>query len=251
MRALSTASQLDRNIACSASMVLPREEFTDSVYSIRGTRLHSAIEVATLGGRWEDIRARAPEDVGDAELKNTLEAWAAVRQSQFLKPIGGFPTVEVTMGLTPETGMVRLMGSGLGRKYEAGPGEVVGTLDYAYLKDGVVTVVDVKTGNPSKGKQPLDTWQMRFGALSLWLWHDRPPAGADLILWYTREGVRVRHAHATPAMLEGWLRDLHIWVMVAGRVITGEMDAEPVKNRECHFCPSKRWCPWFGKEPLP
>ena len=240
--ALTTFSQLDRGMACLASLVLPRSD-NETVWSDDGHKKHAALEAATLGARYEDIRARAPDTMSDAELLALVEAWAAFRKEQRLVPISGFPLAEVTLGVDPINEVVRLVGAGLGRKYVSGPGELVGTADYFWLQDGVLTVLDLKFGNPRNGKNPKTTWQLRGLGTTLWQWFDRPPAGCNLMLWYPREGLKPRTYHATPMEMEGWIRDEAAWMRVAGRVVTGELDAEPQRNPECFFCPSKPHCP--------
>lgn len=244
-QALVSMSQLDLAITCSGSLVTPRTRRYD-VYSDKGTRGHAALEVATLGARWEDIRARAHDEMTDPELRRLLEAWAAVRVD--LQPIPFFPTVEVALALTPDRGLVRLMGAGLGRRYDCGPGEIPGTADYFFLRQGVLTYLDVKMGNPDFGKQPSGAWQVKSMSAALWLAHDKPVGGCWGALWYPREGTKVRYHHFTPDQLEANLKELGVWLQYAARVKMGTIEADFKRGDWCRLCDSKPSCPLWRRD---
>ena len=251
MKALFSMSQIDRVMQCIGSLVIPKGVRSEqaNVWSEQGTRKHSALEAASLGARWEDIRARAPADMSDAELKTFLDAWLEIRRGYQLAPIPDFPLSEVTLVYNALTGTGSVLGAGLGRRYEVDRGEIPGTGDFFFYRDSPdgqrPAYLDLKTGNPAKAKQPVDAWQNK--AMAVALNRVLGTQGVWTGLWYPREGLKVRWAWCSETMLQRWEGELKTRYELAESVTNGETEGEVVKGKECFFCDSRPNCPLFQK----
>ncbi len=242
MKAPYSASSLGRVMACSGTQVLPQDHNPETVWSLRGTAIHSMVEAHTLGARWEDSRARGPLDISDAECRAILDCWDDVRKTYSLEVIPMVPLAEIAMALNPMSETVRFLGANIGRRYECETGEIPGTADYFLRSRGVPMVLDIKTGSPRHAPKPQEAWQLRHNAICLWLWQDRPPLVAQSI-WAVKEGPVLRTYAATAAELYGWMQEVADRQQVLDAVRAGQIEPEYVKHSGCHWCPSRPYCP--------
>jgi hypothetical protein len=190
-----------------------------------------------------------------------LKAFQEILHNYRLGPIKGLPMAEVTMGLSPKDKMVRLMGAGLGRRYDAGPGEIPGTGDFVFEDHkGIPVYLDLKTGNPRYGKEPQAAWQVKAMCSALWLATGAGQAGVYGALWYPREGMKdeplsygtvLRMCHFQVDTLETYCQELGLWYMYAAMVKAGQAEPEFVRGEHCKLCDARPNCPLWRVNDVP
>jgi hypothetical protein len=152
---MPTASSLDRADHCPPSHWLPLAG-AESVYAILGKGVHEFIV------RWRDELGR-DRDAALAEIDED----APHREFCEAIPLDALPEggkLEVAFAYDPETDTARIIGYNIGRAYRehgALPHEVCGTADLVGTADGVLIVIDWKSGFGIVPK-----WQLRFLALA-------------------------------------------------------------------------------------
>jgi hypothetical protein len=218
-------------MACAASAVLP---VVDSAFAAgeAGTDKHTALANAIVG-----TEQNPPADV---------VAWldALNDDPATLAPIRG-AAPELAYGYTPSTGIARLIGANVGRNYNAAPGEFVGSADYVLVADGLVTVVDLKTGLGDV-PHPSRNAQLRFLALAAARWHGV-------------ESARVGILHAPDGRTPWWswatldafeleaiaveLRTLAERIGYARNDVAKGKTPRLTVGEHCTFCPARFGCP--------
>jgi hypothetical protein len=249
---LVSGSGLGRAVSCIGSVTLPRERvrlpLVDAAAK-RGTQIHRAIEAHSMGARWEDIRARAPRDVGDAELKTIIDNWMRFLAMNDLKVRDGSPSLEVTLVIQPRLQTARFEGAALDRDYETTEEDLPGTLDHVLERatDGLIVNCDVKTGSLKHKHDPYGSWQLRLGSIALWRLAGEPADGVLQMLHYTRDPFTPRQYHATTTDILAWERELSTWQDRALRMRRGEIPPAFVKGPYCNLCDGRHACPLFAK----
>lgn len=130
--------------------------YTQSTYAVFGTRVHLACEALTTG----DACYPAAYHGLDAANVERLDGCVAAAREYLLTRARGERFAEVDLRYNVETGEARVSTETWKR-----PGEWTGHVDLAILHDGVLDVIDWKTGYQEHSK-PEDHWQVRFYALA-------------------------------------------------------------------------------------
>src|SRR5271166_2946010 len=236
-----SASALQRSLNCESSAVLERPPEAPRAHnapSERGNRIHSAIERHQLGGRVEDVRHQLAE--GDCVgLEYVLENLPR------LEAIPGLPFVEVECWLNPlsQEAILGTAGIPLSGGFWRGRADCIGSFMVPGA-DRIPAVADWKTGNP---RFQIKATAAQLGYFAVWLHLKLGAPEVATIVYTTQNGVA----------------DVFIWnkqnlesfaLQLAeheARLSLLEADqAVPtlVKNKECHFCPSKPVCPLWRKD---
>ena len=162
---ITSASGLERALACTASLVLPRTH-TSSEPARRGTVIHQFIEMAKEYGREKAI------EFVQATHPDYLEACEPIDLDALPLELAH----EVAFAYDCATGKARELGRGSGYDYRSAklsPTEIPGTADVVGVTDDSVLVEDYKTGYV---KIPADSMQNRFLALCAMRVYDKPNA---------------------------------------------------------------------------
>lgn len=239
-----SASALPRTLVCESSLVLPAPPEAPKAHnapSVKGDRIHAALERFSLGARWEDVIHQVlPEDCYD--LKSVAELLPKVT------PIAGLPYVEVECWYNPLTCEASLGTAGVPRPpgWWRGKADMLGM--YVHPLAGEVPIIeDTKTGNPR--------WQKRgdseqIGYFICWLYEmlKHPPVMAGII-YVTQDATQPRVALWDEAAVLKMQKRLHNHEARLLLIEAGEAEPTLVKSKECTFCESKPVCPlWAGKE---
>jgi len=251
---LASGSGLSRAVACPGSTTLPKKRLSVPALDAaakRGTQIHRAIEAHSMGARWEEVRARAPAAMGDAELKTTLDNWMRFMVINDLQVRDGSPSLEVTLVIQPRLATARFEGAGLERGYDTTEEDLPGTLDHILERatDGLLVHVDVKTGSLKHVHDPYGSWQLRLGSIALWRMAGQPADGVLQMLHYTRDPFTPRQYHASPADILAWERELATWQDRALRMRRGEVPPVFAKGSWCSLCDGRHACPLFPPRP--
>jgi hypothetical protein len=152
---LPTASGIDRADHCPPSQWLPGAS-TESVYASLGQGVHDFIV------RWREYLGK-DRDAALAEIDEDAPH-RALCEALPLEAIPEGGKLEVAFAYDPETDTARILGYNIGRAYRehgALPHEVCGTADLMGTADGVLVIIDWKSGFGIVPK-----WQLRFLALA-------------------------------------------------------------------------------------
>lgn len=223
---LPTASQLDRAIACPASLTLPVVTQATSPAARNGIVLHSFIEAARADPA---ARAKALAAIDDEDLRARAEAID-------LSAIPRGADSEVAFGWDPATDAGTRYPNVKARGYPD-DGLLHGTADLVFVADGTVHIWDFKTGVIQVS---ADSWQLKFLALAACRYAGASRATVAIQQlgfsgrWFTDE-----------ATLEEWDLD-----EVAGtlRALPARAEAAGAASRfspgeHCRYCPSISYCP--------
>ena len=149
-----TASSVGLAMQCVGSASLPGHGSV-SDDAERGRARHAYVAALVAGEGMESALGGVPEQWRDACDEMDVS---------FVPKLHGMES-EVAYITDLATGVSRRVGKDLRREYgKLGPNEIAATLDYVHLSDGVVRVVDLKTGEADPGKA-YDSWQLRTCAL--------------------------------------------------------------------------------------
>jgi hypothetical protein len=152
---LPTASSIDRADHCPPSHWLPTAS-AESVDANRGQGVHDFIV------RWREYLGK-DRDAALAEIDEDAPH-RALCEALPLEAIPDGGKLEVAFAYDPETDTARIIGYNIGRAYAengALPHEVCGTADLMGTADGVLVIIDWKSGFAIVPK-----WQLRFLALA-------------------------------------------------------------------------------------
>ena len=228
---LPTASRIQLATTCPASQVLP---LVDSAWSAgdAGTDKHAALAAAIVGTEQHP----SPDVVAWLDTLNDDPATLA--------PIRG-AAPELAYGYTPATGIARLIGSNVGRTYNAAPGEFAGSADYVLVADNAVTVVDLKTGMGDV-PHPSRNAQLRFLALAAARWHGVESARVGIL--HALEGRTPWWSWATLDAFEleaiaVELRTLAERIGYARNDVAKGKTPRLTVGEHCNFCPARHGCP--------
>lgn len=228
---LPTASRLQLATTCPASQVLPVVDTAFAAGSA-GTDKHAALAAAIVG----------TEQDPPAEVVAWLDALND--DPATLAPLRG-AAPELAYGYTPATGVARLIGSNVGRAYNAAPGEFVGSADYVLVADSAVTVVDLKTGL-SDVPHPSRNAQLRFLALAAAKWHGVESARVGIL--HAPDGRTPWWSWATLDAFE--LEEIAVELKtLAERIGYARNDVAKGKTprlvvgEHCTHCPARHGCP--------
>jgi hypothetical protein len=228
---LPTASRLQLATACPASQVLP---VVDTAWGAgdKGTERHAALANVIVG----------TEQNPPAEVVAWLDALND--EPATLAPLRG-AAPELAYGYTPATGVARLIGSNVGRAYNAAPGEFVGSADYVLVADNAVTVVDLKTGL-GEVPHPSRNAQLRFLALAAARWHGVESARVGIL--HAPDGRAAWWSWATVDAFE--LEAIAVELRtLAERIGYARNDVERGRTprltvgEHCTYCPARFGCP--------
>jgi len=222
---LPSASQLDRAMACPASMTLPHVKDAPGPWAARGTTLHKFVEDARRG---PEARAAALKAIKDDVVRQEAEA----------VDLSGIPEAaeaEVALGYDPATDRgVRYSADAAGRTYPD-DGLYHGTADLVFLgHDGAVAVWDWKTGRDA----PLasEAWQLKFLALAAARY-----AGVDSARVSIMQLGFDGHWHQDEAALSGW--DLDDTAAALKALPARAQTASLSPGSWCKYCPALAVCP--------
>jgi hypothetical protein len=226
-----TASQLTRLFRCPASNSFPCVRSTSEA-SERGVAIHAFLEDAIMRGR-------------DAALASVAEEYRDVCEAI---PIDRIPhvTPELAFAYDVETGVARVLGRGIGRKYGAlGNSEIAGTADVVGGSDGMVYVGDYKTGR-SYVEPAERNLQLAFLALAAARAYRVTSATVEILrvrehgeLWIDRATLDVFDLDALATRLRYLVRHVH---EADDRVSRGEVP-NLSEGPWCDYCPSYLACP--------
>lgn len=215
---------------CPASQVLP---VVDTAWGAgdKGTERHALLAAAITNSETHGASTEALD-------------WLEALDSETLLPIMG-AAPELAYGYTPSTGVARLIGSNVGRAYNAAPGEFAGSADYVLVAEGLVTVVDLKTGMGDV-PHPARNAQLRFLALAAARWHGV-------------ESARVGILHAPDGRTPWWswatldafeleaiaveLKTLAERIGYARNDVAKGKTPRLVVGEHCAYCPARFACP--------
>jgi hypothetical protein len=169
---MSTASALDREMACPASAALPQVRQVTGDAANVGTDTHAFADMVRTCARglagegiaYPEALARARQQFLD-EMPDDAEH-RALCEALPLDEVPQNAESEVTVAWDPDTKKGRVLGRGLGRDYsKASPTEIVGTADLLWREGDLVCVDDWKTGK-AVASGAAGTWQLRLLALA-------------------------------------------------------------------------------------
>ena len=228
---LPTASRLQLATTCPASQVLP---VVDAAWGAgdKGTERHAALAAVIVG----------TEQNPPAEVVAWLDALND--DPATLAPLRG-AAPELAYGYTPSTGVARLIGSNVGRNYNAAPGELAGSADYVLVADSAVTVVDLKTGMGDV-PHPSRNAQLRFLALAAARWHGVETARVGIL--HAPDGRAPWWSWATVDAFELETIALELRTL-AERIGYARNDVEKGRTprltvgEHCTYCPARHGCP--------
>jgi hypothetical protein len=218
-------------MACAASAALP---VVDSAWAAgdAGTDKHAALAAAIVGTEQNP----SPDVVAWLDALNDDPATLA--------PIRG-AAPELAYGYVPSTGVARLIGANVGRAYNAASGEFAGSADYVLVADGLVMVVDLKTGIGDV-PHPARNAQLRFLALAAARWHGVESARVGIL--HAPEGRTPWWSWATLDAFE--LETIAVELRaLAERIGYARNDVEKGRTprltvgEHCTHCPARHGCP--------
>ena len=230
-RGLPTASRLQLALACPASQALGQVD-TAWAAGESGNERHALLARMVAG---EEVR----------EASDALKAWALGFEGDALVPLLGAHD-EVTLSWDYQRDSGRVLGRRLERAYSmAGPTEYVGTADYLRISDGVVHVIDLKTGHGDV-PHPSRNAQLRFLALAACRAHG--VSQAKLGIFHAPEGRAPwwQWADVDAFELEVIAADLRT---LAERIGYARRDAAKGTTpwlrlgEHCTYCPARFECP--------
>ena len=234
---LPSGSKLELASICPPSVVLPSVDFM-SRYAARGTVFHEFLYAVATHGLQVALEG-APE-----EYRENLAALDFDRLP--LDPAKY--AAEVTWAYDVRTGKVRELGRNISREEMRAlrrEDEIIGTADVVSLGDGVVTVLDYKTGWTDYG--PLKSnWQLSFYALCAARAYDMDKASIGIIR------IREDGSHYLD-MAELDFFDLEDVAFRLESVVAGVREADEALNsgkflrlregEHCRRCPAMARCP--------
>ncbi len=214
-----TASQLDRAIACPASVTLPQAPSTGAAAGA-GHAIHAYLA--------------DPAHALDAVPEEHRDACEAIDLAAL--PAGAQWAHEVTFAWEPVTGHGRELGRDLGRNYTAASEtEFVGTADVVGLTSDAVWIWDYKSGFRAV-PAPARNWQLRMLAIAATSAYGRTEARVGLI-----------HLNGdTPRFRSAMFDALDLDVAAAelrAAMRTWTPGATPVQGDHCAYCPAFDACP--------
>lgn len=229
---LPTASKHQRALTCPASEALPHEPQPETEAAREGTRKH-------------ELLARALRDATKPEERTPwLDDVEALARSEGLHI---YPQ-EVALGYRVAFDQARFIGFDIGRNYgNIAPDEVVGSADYVSPHEGLVSVVDLKTGR-GEVEPPANNYQLLTLALAasrLW----STTKGAQLGILKAPEGQEPRLVWATVPQeaLEQHAQRLATWFAAyreaLADVAAGKPPRHVVTSSHCRYCPARGACP--------
>lgn len=230
---LPTGSGISVFLACPGAKTLPKvireDDRSDNMQ--RGTDIHKFLEDTFNFGSPQ--LAHAGMGVGDtADFCSRLDTTSIIPK--------GTTDAELSWSYNPGNRAVRVLGRSLNRNYPIGPGEIAGTADCVFLRDGIPGIADYKCTNFDVwAPPPQESGQLKF--LGLCLMRER---GLDRC-WL--ETIRIDSSgrpHITP-----WLFDA-IECHAFEEQLLGAYRAPPVfvEGQHCRSCRKVSMCP--AKYPL-
>ncbi len=226
---LPTASALELVLKCAASAALPAV-YTAYEAADEGTDLHATTQRVARTGE-------APSDERTAAIVEKLPAWAAEAGTE----------AAFAYDVRADTG--RYLGANLHHVYNQTPQEFAGAADWSRHSDGLVRVLDLKTGR-TETPRARRNWQVRTLGLAF-----ARAANAD--------GAEVSILHAPPegtpwldvAVLDAFaLEEVADGLRTAASRIRAERDAvrkgetpRLTVGEHCRHCKARFSCPaWAG-----
>lgn len=197
----------------------------------RGNRIHAAV------AKILDPSAPDAEGVTGEEQAIANHAASVIQQ---LCPVDAATTipVEVALAYCPETGEARELGTNLGRNYPELPeGWLVGTADALWVSQGVVHVLDIKTGS-RENVDPVSK-NKQLAALALYAtFAYEAHAAVVYLLFADAYGVAVESAALDAVALGETAREI---AEMAEKV--AEASNSPMPGAHCRWCPARAACP--------
>ncbi len=230
MPRLPTASGLTRALACPTSCVLPQVTAPPSPWAEDGRALHLYVERLTKGDSPEAAAEQLPEALRTTALSLDVDGWPLDVRA------GWQSEAAVSYGLS--TGTARMLDAA-GRSYGVQPvGVLTGTADLVRVHDGVVWVVDVKTGRGWLPK-PSESGQLRFLALALATVHDVDAAQVGHLRVDTSSGRAWLDVEPLDALELATVREQLLEAQDAVQAGT----VAPKEGPWCRYCPAFPVCP--------
>jgi hypothetical protein len=226
---LPTASGLTRALACPTSCVLPQVTAPPSPWSDSGRQLHRYVELLAKGKTEAEAAAELPEAIRAEALSLDVDAWP-------LDVRAGWRS-EVAVRYDLDTDDAQMIDAS-NRSYGAGLRQhLYGTADLVRVHNGVVYVVDFKTGRGWLPK-PSESGQLRFLALAL-------------ARVFAADSAEVGHLRLTDSG-RAWLDIEPLDALELATVREQLLDARDAVEREtvtpkegpwCRYCPAFACCP--------
>lgn len=230
-----SGSVLLRAEMCPASTCLPQVDSMTS-YGEIGNVVHKFLEDVRNHGLPEALKA-APDRYRSLLALIDLD-WLPLNPNDFL--------AEVSFAFDTRTGAVRMLGVGLGRRYEIDREfEIACTLDSAGQKEGVGKLADYKTGFADLG-ETAENRQLRFGALCIARAWNLGSVDIDVI-HVPPEGGNPYHRRATLDAFDlDAIADQVVEVFnrakLAGDAIEAGVEPALTEGDWCKYCPAFTSC---------
>lgn len=231
-----SASALQRSLNCESSCTLerlpeaPREH---NAPSVKGNRIHRALELQRYGARCEDVQHQMlPTDCPGFEY--------VLKELPRVDPMPGFPTAEVECWLNPLSMEAELGTAGvpLPDGFYRGTADVIGICKYDGEK--MPCVMDYKTGSPHF-QVGADAPQLGYFAQWLWIKTEAPKVAS--IVFLTQDALAPRLHIWEAKDLEAFAKRFSDMEVRLSLLEADLVQPTLVKNKECIWCPSKSVCP--------
>lgn len=227
---LPTASGLTRALACPTSCVLPQVTAPSSPWAESGRAIHAYVESVVRGGTPAEAAQRVPAELRDTALALDTDNWP----------------VDLQAGWKPETAVLYDMDADAAEILDAaarsyghrGRNAVVGTADLVRVHDGVVYVIDVKTGRGWLPR-PSESGQLRALALAFSRVYGVDSAEVGHLRVDTNDGRAWLDLDALDALELATVREQ---LLEARESVEAERVA-PKEGPWCRYCPAFPVCP--------
>lgn len=229
-----SGSALDRVHACPVSESLPHAE-----------ELHGGQD---RGNAVHDFLARVPEMGREEALELVPDEWhdacAGIDLDQLPASSAMSYSAEVAFAYDIDTDTARVLGTGIGRRYDVGPNEVPGSVDSVGIAGDQAQIIDYKS--PWADLPPASrNRQIRFYALAACRAYGCTSAVVMLIrvredgsAWIDKDVLDSMDLHEVAAEVRDAVQRAR-----AAKDASPEDRPVPVIGSHCRWCPAARFCP--------
>ena len=219
-----TASALERALACAASHVLPKVYDDASPWAAEGQALNEALD-AHMAGQPYPSELRAWAEAAVDEAGPILRDKATLIQPAYL--------------YDPDWARAEYLGSRIGRNYGTATSRgYAGSADYVRVSDGVVEVLDLKTGY-GEVTPPASNPQLLFLARCASLLSGKSSARVGLLFAPRDAPPRVEWEDVGPEAFRSFEDSLDQLTEVLRSKATPEAYTGP----HCRYCKARAACP--------
>jgi hypothetical protein len=244
-----SASNLSRGMKCPANYELQHSTWKpDGVKraGYRGTVIHRFLEEVGIGVSYELALDRVPFEYREVCSKidiTEIIPFGAEFEMAFIYKIG--------------TGSVRYLGKGIKRNYgNLDFDDVPGTLDMAYIDEGVLYIRDFKTGKIAS-EHPSDNKQLLLLSLCASEHFNIEPKDLGIIQIKEDGKHEIFSARIDSWKIEEFehrMRRMKELRLAAKEKLKNKepLESPEIKEGEhCRFCPAKNFCPIKNKDKKP